>query len=437
MSPQEPADGHAGAPPAPGAAGEDAGASESWHVILELAGAAAGIVALISLVGSGIMWARLHALNLPAARGVSLLPSQFLFSLGVNTLLVSMLVGLLAIGLLHVIRRALPPDVRYVAAYILVLAVELLLLFAVFELPLETPQRLLVVAAGVLGGTLLAVAAATVRGVRRVSLGIFFLIAVLGGVLHFARNLGAPVKLDPAVILLKDGSLTSGAYIATTTDDVYIAPDLFGRTYGRLVAIPRGDVARISLSEPRAFRSAGATDSKPLLAGGSAGSERVRGVEKYLAGWAADPIWKYPPVSFLDSQVYLRSHLGEFVPTSERPWSNKGKEVALATLVDGARSYSGQAVITRGRLLQIIQPRGQPGSAITQFLLLEAGPQGAARAICAVTTSRARSYPEAGRVEVRGVVVNAGTVALGSTKSAKGVFMQCSAARARRPRDRS
>lgn len=433
MSPEVPGGGRSGA--SPGASEEekgDSGAGQSWHVILELAGAAAGIVGLLSLVGSAIMWARLHALDLPAARGVALLSNQFLLSLGASTLLVAMLVGVLAIGLFYGLRLALPEDVRHVAAYILVLALELVLLFAVFEVPLTTPQRLVVLVTGVLAGSLFAVAAANVHSFRRLGLAAFFLVATLGGVLSFARNLGAPVKLDPAIILLKDGSLTSGAYIATTADDVYLAPDLFNRTYGQLASIPRADVARISLSEPQDFRSAGAADSTPLFGGRATRSEQdVRSVEKYLAGRAGDPLWKYPPVSFLESQTYLRSHLPEFVRAQEQPWSSKGIKVALARLVADARTYSGQPVITTGRVRQIIKPPGQSGLTITQFLLVEEGRHGSARAICAVTTNR--RFPVARRVEIRGVVVSAGTIA-GSSETAKGVFMQCSAARNAPPR---
>ena len=420
-------------------AGNGVGAAQSWRAVLDLAGAAAGIVVLVGLVGSAIMWARLHALDLPAGRGISLLSNESVLSLGAVTLLGAMLVGVIAIGLLHAMRWALPPQAKQAASYILVLALELLLLFAVFEVALTGPQRVIVVVTGLLAGGLFTAIAASTQSFRREALAAFFLVAAVGGVLSFARDLGAPVKLEPAVILLKDGSLTSGAYIATADGDVYVAPDLFNRTYGQLAAIPRADIARISLSEPRDFRSAGAEDARPLFAGASSDSEHVRGVERYLAQWAADPLWKYPPASFLESQAFLRSNLSEFVPDRPQPWKRDGTPVSLDRLVQSPRTYSGRAVITIGRLRQIIEPPGQSGPTVTRFLLLEAGRQRDSVAICAVATDAQQRYPEAGRIEARGVVVSAGTVVRRAQEGAKGVFMQCSAARpvAARARRRS
>lgn len=146
-----------------------------------------------------------------------------MLSLGAATLLGAMLVGLLAIGLLHVMRWALPREAEQAASYILVVALELLLLFAVFEVALTGPQRVIVVVTGLLAGGLFTAVAANTQSFRREALPAFFLVAAVGGVLSFARDLGAPVELEPAIVLLKDGSLTSGAYIAPTDREVYVA----------------------------------------------------------------------------------------------------------------------------------------------------------------------------------------------------------------------
>ena len=400
--------------------------------MLELAGAAAGIVVLLSLVGSSIMWARFHALDLPATRAVALLPRDFLISVGATTLVLSMLLGVVAVAVLHAIRSLLPPDVEYVASYILVFILAGVLLIVLAILPLTASQRLLTAAAAaVAGGAFIAIEASVESG-RRVGYSLFFLITVLGGVLGFARNYGQPVKLDLALIQLKDGSLTSGAYVATSDEGVYFAPDSFDRVYGQLAVIPRDQVASISITEPRNFRSAGARETTPLLARGPNRSvshtARARQVEKYLAGWAGDPVWKFPPVSFLESERYLRAHLEEFVPSAERRWSGTGAEVRLDKLVEHARGYAGQPVITRGRVLQVIVPAGQLARDITKFLVLVSGDRGE-RAICAATTARERSFREGRAVEVRGLVIAAGTIATSPGRTVKGVFMQCAAQR--------
>jgi hypothetical protein len=405
------------------------GSRESWQALLELAGAAAGIVVLLSLVGSSIMWARFYALELPATLGVSLLSRDYLLSLGASTLVLSMLLGLLAVAVLHLIRRALPDQVDYVGNYILALALEFVLILVVIEVPLSGRQRILFALGGLVAGIAFAAVAGRTRSFRRVGLVLFFMVTLLGGLIAFARNLDAPVKLDTALILLKDGSLASGAYVARTSDEVYLAPDSFNRTYGQLVTIPRAEIVRISLSEPQSFRSAGARDSTPLVAGRPDRSARVRGVEKYLAGWAGDPIWKYPPVSYSESESYLRAHLDKFVPSSEQAWTPQGARVPLGTLVDRSRIYAGQPVITRGRLLEVITPPAQPGPVITRYLVLEARRR-KVQAICAVNTDRSRSFRARVRTAIRGVVVHAGTMttSLGTTK-AKGIFLQCSSAR--------
>jgi hypothetical protein len=158
-------------------------------------------------------------------------------------------------------------------------------------------------------------------------------------------------------------------------------------------------------------------------------AKRALQVEKYLAGWAADPVWRYPPISFLESRDYLGDHLDEFVPNQERAWSGRGTRVPLDKLVDGARGYSGQPIVSRGRLRQVILPASQPGAVITQFLLLESTGPARARAICSVNTARSRRFAEGQAIDFRGLVIDAGTMATSGTTTVKGVFVQCSEAR--------
>lgn len=411
------------------------GDGPQWKVALELLGAAAGIVVLLTLVGSAIMWARFHALDLPATRAVALLPRDYLLSVGATTLVLAMLLGLVAWAALHLLRSLLPKGTEHIAGYLIVVVLEIALLTVLAVLELGNGQLALTLAAGLLAGGVFIAIDKHVATPRRVGLCLFFLVTILGGVLGGVRNGGQPVKLDMAIIHLADGSLTSGAYVATTDEGVYFAPDSFDRVYGQLAVVPRDQVASMSISEPRDFRSAGARETTPLLARGGDRSvpfpERRRQVEKYLAGWAGDPIWKYPPISFLESEQQLRAQLEVFVPSNVRPWTNDGTKVPLRKLVEQARGYSGRAIITRGRVLQVIVPAAQRASVITQFLVLEARGRSRARVICAATTRAGTTFPEGTDVEARGLVIAAGTMATSSDRTAKGAFLQCSGARRR------
>jgi hypothetical protein len=86
------------------------------------------------------------------------------------------------------------------------------------------------------------------------------------------------------------------------SDEVFLAPDSFNRTYGQIVAIPRDDIVRIAFAEQPNFRAAGARDPRALLDASEGSPEGLRGdVEEYFAAWAGDPRWKYPPLLFLES----------------------------------------------------------------------------------------------------------------------------------------
>lgn len=157
------------------------------------------------------MWARFRALELPAGRGVSLLSPEYLQTVGTGALFWSLMLGLLAVVLLHAIRRSLPTEREQLAAWIVALMLAIALVAAVVEVPLSGRQRLLALITGVVAGVAFIALDQNVRSMRRVSLGLLFLVALTGGALGFIRAYGPPAKLELAFVFLKEGEVTSGA----------------------------------------------------------------------------------------------------------------------------------------------------------------------------------------------------------------------------------
>lgn len=403
----------------------------SWKPLLEVAGAAAGLVLLIQIVGGAIMWARFRALELPAARGVSLLPPEYLLAVGVTAVFWSVLLGLLAVLLLYGITRALPPEVGHWASTIVLLMLEAMLLVAVLLLPISGGQRLLGVGIGLAVGVPFVLIAPSMSNLRRVSIALLLAVTVMGGGLAFVRTVGPPAQLEQASLFLADGNVTSGAYIASTSSDVYLAPDSFDRTYRQIVGIPRSEIVRIAYSKPQDFYPAGANDPSSIFGGDRDADGSVRQLEQYFAFRAGDTLWKYPPYFFDDSRRFLSAHVSEYFSNGEQRWSKRGHQVLLEKLVPEARWYSGQALITWGRVRHAVSSEvpDHPGLR-TQLLTLTApersdGP----RVLCSVLTRSKHRFPDESQVVVRGVVVAAGSLVVGSGKEVHGAFLQCTAAR--------
>src|SRR5262249_50680515 len=87
---QEPADGD-GAPQ-----------GDTRQLVLQLAGAAAGIVVFVSLVGSAVIAARLHSLGLPIDSTLAVLPRESILIAGVRVLAGGLLAALVTVVVLWV-----------------------------------------------------------------------------------------------------------------------------------------------------------------------------------------------------------------------------------------------------------------------------------------------------------------------------------------------
>jgi hypothetical protein len=390
---------------------------------VDFGAAVAGFAILIELVGRAVLWARFDAIGLPASEAVSLQPSELLLSTGAGALVVASALGLAAAAaLLGVDSLLAPHGVARQGRVVLLVVLELILVAAVAEQPASWTQRLAALCAGLAAGVTLWVIAGRVSR-RQLVLSMFLLIAAVGGVLAFVRNSGPPARLPLATVFLKDGSLTTGAFVALHSDTVYLAPDSFNRTYGQLTAIPRSEVRRVALSPPQDFEAAGESTPRALLAGNEVKPPYgvvAPAIARYLAAQAAEPVWKYPPLSFLESAYYISRHPGVFFGTEEAPPVARGRRVSLDRLVAGAREYSGRPVLTRGVVVRTSELPG--GSDAPTDLLVTLRGSGRSRAFC---VRHGTENVGVGRtVSIEGVVVNAGTVASDSAAPVKGVFLQ-------------
>jgi hypothetical protein len=397
----------------------------SLKPLFDFAAAGAGLVVLIQLVGRAVVWARFDAIGLPATQAVSLQPLEVLLANGAAALGVAFGLGFAAVAALVAIDSLLATrGVERHGRVVLLVVLELILVVAVLQQPASWSQRAVSLGAGLAAGIAFWVLSEKAHR-RQVVLATFLLIAAVGGVLAFVRNSGPPARFPMATVFLKDGSLTTGAYVALNSDTVYLAPDSFNRTYGQLAAIPRAEVKRISLSPPQEFEEAGVSSPRALLAG-----RRVKppygsvapAIARYLASQAGDPVWQYPPVSFLESAYYMSRHPGMFFGNDPAPDVPAGRDLPLAQLVRGAREYSGQPVRTEGIVLRTSQVPGGADLPTARLLTLRDKDDPHALALCLHVGMD--EVPTGRKVSAVGVVVNAGTVASDEPTPIKGVFLQ-------------
>jgi hypothetical protein len=395
--------------------------------LLDVAAAAAGLLVLVGAVGRGVMWARYHAIGLPATTAVGLQSGDSLLAVGAGALAFAGAVGVVAVAGLYAIDWFLRPTGMEREGRLVLLAVLVLILVAaVLEVPATPGQRWLALGAGAAAAAVFVVLLARVH-TRRLALAMFLLIAAVGGVLAFVRNYGPPAKLPMATVWLKDGSLTTGAFIAMTSDTLYYAPDSLNRTYGQVTALPRSDIVRTAVSAPQDFRPAGRRPSTAILGGARSPSEELAfNIDEYLANKANDAMWKYPPVSYIEAEEYLQDHdhVEEFIFGHEAgPVDVAVSRVSLEHLVHTPRSYAGGPILTRGIVKQTT-PIFDSNNKLSQRMVTLSGVHD--RHAQAVFVRQSPADLAVGtRLRVEGVIVDAGTVATDGPNTIKGVFLLC------------
>jgi hypothetical protein len=408
--------------------------TETPRLLIELLGAAAGIIAFLYLVGGIVYRARLDALELPDDSTVALLSRETILIAGVRALAVPLGAALVALFVLWLLDLRESPDeaagadkvqlARSPKAAVVLALIAALEIYALTQ-PFAWGAKLAVVAAGLVAFALSLLVLRETRDLKRANAGILILVALFGAVLAYERAGDPPVKLDWAVLHIKDGARTSGFLLGTSSEDVLIAPDVNGHTIDRVVAVPRDEVVDLRVHS--------ASEVSPLHSHGDT-------IDNRLSGIRGSTLWKYPPIMFADSIRTWRKRSTEFPPSGRQEWKNNdGVPASLSELNEEPLSFAGQIVITQGRLVAAAtelysQP---PKGYVVQDIVLEDPSDKRFRGVCSVVIARDRRLERAlptseghrdDVVQVRAIVLAAGLTVAGSGTELRRVAMMCSAA---------
>jgi hypothetical protein len=419
--------------------------ADTRRLVLEVAGAAAGIVVFVSLVGGAVISARLHSLGLPIDSTLAVLPRETVVIAGVRVLSGGLLAALLVLSLLWVLDRSgvslrwdeAPwwPSLR--EASVVVLAVAPLLAFTLVYHGVTTSMAILsVVAAGAAAGVVLLMLRRS-RNFGQLSVRLFVVVAGLGGVLAFARVYNQPIALDFATVQLKDGARTNGFLLGQSSGVIVLAPDVLKRTIGRTVAIPRDEVVNLQLSRVKPkVRPIGPDPVSRYTVDVSrvkaSAREREHEVQQRLLRIRLSAQWKYPPLIFAESVRAWRRAFDEFgsggkVPAGERP-----QRATLKDLNEHTALFAGEMVITKGRVLEATPWADK----MPQTVVLRGRKEQRYLATCQIWRPRGSPLKPGQAIRLRGLVVASGIFVSGAGAERNRIAMACSSAYAARARRR-
>lgn len=239
--------------------------SERLSQAFELAGAVAGVAFLIYFVGGLVTWQRLRTLGLAEEASVAALPREGLLVAGLLALKFPLILGLGALVFYLVLdavwrseRRGAVTRKRWSERWRQVakaapFALIGLLIVAVIVAGLYAGRGALALAA-VAGALAIAAGWATSRGRRPafVAYGVFFAVALTGGIVEYADIKRVPTHVEPAAVFL-DGvkDPVQGYFLAESSSFVYVATPLTGhpcQVSPLIRAFRRQDIAEIRLA---------------------------------------------------------------------------------------------------------------------------------------------------------------------------------------------
>lgn len=391
--------------------------------LLELAGAAAGILAYVSIAGTALISARLYALGLPVDSTLAVLPRDQVVTAGVRALSLGVVAGLLVVLVLWV-WHSMPmigddavTDVRALVTVPL-LAVAPLLAYTVRD-GLTGRMVALTVAATAVAVVILALVTRRRVGFGRLRWGLFALIAVYSGVLAFARAYSPPVELDFADVQLKDGGRTNGFLLGQSSDSVVVAPDVLGRTTGRTVALQRSEIIALRISDvQRSTRPIGSEPVSRFTV--DVADPKERAIQTTLLRVRLSAQWKYPPLLYRDAVAAWRRTFDEFT-RGGKPGRAPSQRTTLEELIEQTPLFAGKLVRLRGRVLQATPwVRDLP-----QTIVL--GQDGNERHLstCELWTREGRALAARDSVVLTGLVVASGIFVSGSGTERQRVVMVC------------
>jgi hypothetical protein len=421
--------------------------ADNRRLVLELAGAAAGIVIFVSLVGGVVISARLRSLGLPIDSTLAVLPRESVLIAGVRALSGGLLAALVVISVLWVLDRSgvslrrddapRRPSLR--EAGVLALAVVPLLVITLDYGVTTTMAIVSVAAAGVAAAVALLILRRS-RSFGQLSVRLLVVVAALGGVLAFARVYDQPIALDFATVQLKDGGRTNGFLLGQSSAAIVLAPDVLKRTIGRTVAIPRDEVVNLQLSRVTAkVRPIGPNPVSRFTVDVSRVNARVRerehDLQQRLLRIRLSAQWKYPPLIFAESVQAWRRAFDQFgrgakVPAGER--AQRAQRATLEDLNEHTPLFAGQLVLTAGHVLEATPwKRNMP-----QRIVLRDRKEERYLATCDIWRPRQSPLRPRQEIRLRGLVLASGIFVSGAGAERNRVAMVCSSARALRARRR-
>jgi hypothetical protein len=238
------------------------GNSTPFSIALQILGASAGLLALVTFVGGALLWVRFDALDLAADQAVARLPSELLVVIGAHALGMPVVIAA-AVALFLILIAPLEPDGK-VRKRFWIWFVAFGVVGSVVSLKFLTDEfngvELLTLALGLcLGGLAIVVVAHQQDRVRNLGWVAFAAFSLCGALLTVLRTVSDPL-MEPAALLLADGERgVSGFYVGETSDRLFIAPlpgtgdagDPFADApIDRVVSISRDKITRLAIREP-------------------------------------------------------------------------------------------------------------------------------------------------------------------------------------------
>jgi hypothetical protein len=202
----------------------------------KVVGAVAGAAAWVQFVGAVVLGARLDTIGVPPTATVGLFPrdASLLFALGVRALVGPLFAGMVALGLLLLLnpgerseedpRQSVLCRKDRAPSWLRTILVAVVVAAAIraIALPLSTLATVVMIGLAIL--TAVIVYAILERTETRAAAAwtLFVSVAIFGGALGLAREVGERPDLDVGVVLRKDGSAIGGFYIGRTGDTLYL-----------------------------------------------------------------------------------------------------------------------------------------------------------------------------------------------------------------------
>jgi hypothetical protein len=419
--------------------------TDTRRLVLELAGAAAGIAVFVALVGGGVISARLHSLGLPIDSTLAVLPRETVLIAGVRVLSGGLVAALIIIVVLWTIGSGARPTLSQgnrlsrAVLYVVVLGLGVVPLLA-FTLAsgVTTGMALASVGAALAATGVLVLILRRSATFGQLSVGILVVVATLGGVLAFARAWNQPIALDFADVQLRDGGRTNGFLLGESSSVVVLAPDVLDRTIGRTVAIPRDQVVDLRLSRlKKKAKPIGPDPVSSFTVDVSAFPRARRGsehaIQQTLLRIRLSAQWKHAPLLFRQSIRAWRGAFHEFVRGGHPSPDERGQNATLEDLNEHTPLFAGKIVITSGRVLEAT-PWAEK---VPQTIVLRKADAERYLATCDVWRPRSSPLKPGSDVRLRGLVIAAGIFVSGAGTERNRVAMVCSRARLLPPRSRS